>query len=248
MATKLHQILALEKGVKAQTESDLTRAYHDAQRADAFKGLTRVYKPNDEENGDRLPTERKIVQLTADRILSRGRDALTRQANIVGTKDAANQTARADVVVGGNIVAVQVPVATLLYLEKSLQKFRELVTKLPTLDPEVEWGTAPDAATGLWKSATDESVRTKKTPRALVKYEATPDHPAQVETYVEDAIVGRWDKTLFSGALPAFRKQRLLHRVDEVTAAVKMAREEANTADAVDVRVGDQIFGILLTD
>jgi pantoate kinase len=41
MATKLHQILALERGVKAQTESEVTRAYHDAQRTPSFQELLR---------------------------------------------------------------------------------------------------------------------------------------------------------------------------------------------------------------
>lgn len=241
---RLHQVLALEKGAKASTESDITKAYHDAQRTALFNGLTRVYTPKDEE-GERLPSERKNVQTTADQLIKRAVDAWTRQANLVATKDAANQLARADIVVDGERILEAVPVTTLLYIEKTLQNVRELVRKLPVLDPEVEWGDVPDAATGLWKSTVEETTRTKKIPRAFVKYEATDRHPAQVDAYTEDVIVGTWARTLLSGALPAGRRLDLLHRIEHLADAVKVAREQANQAEAVDKQIGSAVFGYL---
>jgi hypothetical protein len=35
-----------------------------------------------------------------------------------------------------------------------------------------------------------------------VKAEATEKHPAQVEVYHEDVVVGQWKTVKFSGALP----------------------------------------------
>jgi hypothetical protein len=246
-ALRLHQVLALEKGAKSQTESEVTKAYQDAQRVALFNGLTRVYTPRDEE-GERLPSERKIVQSTAALIIKRATDAWSRQADLVITKDAANQTARADIVVDGERIAENVPVTTLLYLEKTLQNVRELVRKLPVLDPEVEWGNAPDAATGLWKSSAEETVRTKKVPKAFVKAWPTADHPnivPQVDTYTEDNIVGTWSKTLFSGALPARHKLDLITRIEHLADAVKVARETANQAEAADRQIGSAVFGHL---
>lgn len=241
MANKLHQILALEKGVKGQTEGEVTRAYHDAQRTDMFHGLTRTYQPIDEE-GERLPAERKLMRYTADDIINRAVTAWTRQADLVATKDATNQTARADVVVDGTTLLTDVPVTTLLYLEKMLQNVRELLLKLPVLDPEVEWGDTPDAATGVWKSAPDLTIRTKKVPKAFVKAPATDKHAAQVEVFSEDVAVGTWTRTLFSGALPATRKQALIRRVERLSESVKLAREYANQAVAVDRTIGAAIF------
>lgn len=244
MAIKLHQILALEKGIKGQTEGTVTRAYHDAQRPALFLGMTRSYLPADDE-GERLPSERKMAQTTADGIVGQAVAAWTRQADIVATKDATNQTARADVVVDGVTILTQVPVTTLLYLEKTLQNVRELVLKLPVLDPEVEWGSAPDNATGLWKSTTDQTVRTKKVPKAFTKAPATDKHPAQVDVFTEDVIVGTWSRTLFSGALPATRKAELLQRIERFGESVKMAREYANQAEAIDKKIGEAIFAHL---
>lgn len=240
-ALRLHQVLALEKGAKAQTESEVTKAYHDAQRVALFNGITRTYSPKDDE-GERLPSERKMVQTTAKDIVARAVNAWTRQADIIATKDAANQLARADVVVDGERILEAVPVTTLLYLEKVLQNVRELVRKLPVLDPEVEWGDTPDAATGLWKSTVEETTRTKKIPRAFVKYPATDKHPAQVDAYTEDVIVGTWARTLFSGSLPAGTKVDLLTRIERLADAVKVAREQANQAEAADRHIGSAIF------
>lgn len=244
MTTKLHQILALEKGAKATTEGAITRAYHDTQRAAAFNGLTRTYTPKDQE-GEWLPAERKIPIFTVDDIIARVVEAWTRRTDIVATKDATNQNARASVIVGGNVIIQDVPVTTLLYLEKTLQDVRTLVSKLHVLDPEVEWGDAPDTATGMWKSTVEETVRTKKLPRAFVRYEATDKHPAQVDTYTEDIIVGTWARTLLSGALPAGRKAALLRRIDGFAEAVKVAREYANQAEAIDRKIGADVFGYL---
>lgn len=246
MPVKLHQILALEKGVKGQTEGDITRAYHNAQRTALFVGMTRTYLPKDDE-GERLPAERKLAQFTADGIIGQAVAAWTRQADVVATKDATNQVARADVIVDGVALLTGVPVTTLLYLEKMLQNVRELILKLPVLDPEVEWGPTPDGATGLWKSAVEDTVRTKKVPKAFVKYPATDKHPAQVDAFTEDVIVGTWSRTSFSGALPASRKQGMLRRVEELGEAVKMAREYANQADAVDRKIGAAVFAHLFS-
>jgi len=249
MATRLHQILALARGNQTHTEAAITRVYHDAQRTDRFGGLIRVYAARDED-GERLPQERKTVQLDADQLIARAVEAWTAQADLMVTKDATNQIAKASVIVDGTVVVADVPVATLLYLEKVLQNVRTFVLSLPVLDPEVDWGSGPDAATGLWKSAPEETVRTKKVPKSFVKAWPTKDHPnivPQVDTYTEDVIVGTWTKTLFSGALPAGRKTELLGRVDRLAAAVKVAREYANQADVVDRRIGSAIFEHLFT-
>lgn len=244
MATKLHQILALEKAVKGRTEGEVTRAYHDAQRTALFAGMTRSYTPKDDE-GERLPGERKMTQQTADDVIARAVSAWTRQADLVATKDATNQVARADVIVDGTTLLEAVPVTTLLYLEKMLHNVRELILKLPVLDPEVEWGDAPDASTGLWRSVPEETARTKKIPKAFIKAPATDKHAAQVDVFTEDVVVGTWTRTQFSGALPAGRKIDLLRRVDALALSVKMAREYANQADAVQKKIGDAVFAHL---
>jgi hypothetical protein len=76
--------------------------------------------------------------------------------------------------------------------------------------------------------------------------EATPQHPAQVQMYMEDVPAGDWTTVKFSGALPAARVRVLLDRVTALQQAVKYAREEANTAEVTDREAGEAIFRYLL--
>jgi hypothetical protein len=69
-----------------------------------------------------------------------------------------------------------------------------------------------------------------------------------VEVYYEDVTVGYWRTVKFSGALPATRVNTLLARVEQLQAAVKFAREEANNLEVEDVKVGAQFFAYLFKD
>jgi hypothetical protein len=131
----------------------------------------------------------------------------------------------------------------LLFLEKQLTDIHTFVSKLPTLDPADHWEFSNEA--NAFQS--DKTVRnsTKKVMRNHVKAEATDRHPAQVETFTEDVKVGEWHTVKFSGAISATRKNELLSRVETLQESVKLAREEANMADAETPRVGDPVFRFL---
>jgi hypothetical protein len=90
-----------------------------------------------------------------------------------------------------------------------------------------------------------QTIKTKKIPRNHVKAEATEKHPAQVEVYYEDVVVGTWRTIKFSGALPASRVNELLNRVEKLQEAVKFAREEANNTDVTEQKVGAKVFQYL---
>lgn len=247
MATKLHQILALLKTVNSTTEGQVTKAFQDAKRTPSFNGFTRTYTSLDADDPDQLPAERKMVQLTVDDVLYRARHAWTRQADVVVTKDATNQKAQADVVVDGIPVLHAVPVTTLLYLEKMMLNVRTMLAALPVLDPEVDWGSEPDSASGQWRSRTPEkSLKMKKVPKSYIKVPATDKFPAQVGDYSEDITVGTWERMVFSGAIPAPRKRELLMRAEALQEAIKMAREEANKTDVDQRHIGAALFAHLL--
>ncbi|MEL6310420.1 MAG: hypothetical protein AAFQ52_19930, partial [Chloroflexota bacterium] len=85
-------------------------------------------------------------------------------------------------------------------------------------------------------------------PRNHVKAEATKEHPAQVEVYYEDIVVGNWQTIKYSGALPASRVAVLKERVRALQEAVKFAREEANSAEVDEQTVGETIFNYIFAD
>ena len=101
-------------------------------------------------------------------------------------------------------VLKDVPVTTLLFLEKQLVDIHTFVEKLPTLDPGEAWNYSPDV--DHYVSESYQTTKTKKVLKNHVKAEATKEHPAQVETYTEDVVVGYWTTVKFSGAVPRGKK------------------------------------------
>ena len=239
---KLNQIIAVEKGVKSKAHQDLTAAHHGLQKPALLAGISRTYQPKDEE-GEQLPPESTRVQVQAEDVLRETAATLSRLFDVTATKDWSNCDARADIVVDGRTIAVGVPVSYLLFLEKQLVDLHTFAKKLPVLDAAESW--VRDDSTDSWKTEPVRTIRTKKVPRNHVKAEATEKHPAQVEVFYEDVVVGYWKTVKFSGALPAKRVNDILDRVGKLQTAVKFAREEANNVEVVDQRVGAAVFGYL---
>jgi hypothetical protein len=239
---KLNQIIAVSKGVKSETLRSLTAAHREVQKQPLLSGISRSYQPKDDD-GERLPSESTRVQLTAQGVIRDVRASLVRLFDVVATQDYTNCVATADVVVDGTALLTGVPVTYLLFLEKQLTDLHTFVEKLPTLDPSENWTFSESA--GYYATDPVQTTRTKKVPRNHVLAAATEKHPAQVQVYQEDVIIGYWSTIKFSGALPATTVRDLLDRVTRLREAVKFAREAANSTEAVDQRVGDPILTYL---
>ena len=244
MAAKLNQIIAIEKGVKSNSFQELTEAHHLLQKPSLLAGISRTYQPKDEE-GEQFPPEFTRVQASAETVIKDTAKILTKLFDVTAAKDWANCQARADIVVDGRTLAADVPATYLLFLEKQLVDMHTFVKKLPTLDPSETWVFDPSSDTYATEAV--QTAKTKKLPKNHVKAEATEKHPAQVEVFHEDVVVGYWRTVKFSGALPASRVKELLDRVDKLQQAVKFAREEANSLEAPDKKVGESVFGYLFS-
>jgi hypothetical protein len=225
---RLNQIIAVTAGKKTQAHKALTDAYQALQKPALLEGISRTYKPRDDE-GEPLPPEKKLVQLRVKDAVRGVSAALTELFDVVATQDHANCQAKANVVVDGVPLLKGVPVTTLLFLEKQLVDLHTFVEKLPTLDPAESWEYSPEVDS--YASEPFQTTKTRKVLKNHVKAEATKEHPAQVETYTEDVVVGYWTTTKFSGAIPARAKNEMLQRVRKLQEAVKCAREEANGAE-----------------
>lgn len=239
---RLNQIIAVEKGVKSRSFQEITEAHQSLQKQSLLSGIARTYRPKDEE-GEQFPPESTRVQLKGDDVIREVVASLTRLFDVTATKDWANTQARADIVVDGNTLLSQVPATFLLFLEKQLVDIHTFIKKLPVLDASETWQFDP--AADCWATEPVQTVKTKKVPRNHVKAEATDKHPAQVEVYYEDVIIGHWRTIKFSGALQAQRVNELLDRVEKLQQAVKFAREEANNVEVDERKVGERIFGYL---
>jgi hypothetical protein len=81
--------------------------------------------------------------------------------------------------------------------------------------------------------------------RSNVVVPATAQHPAQVQVWQEDVNVGKWKTINQSSAIPATERDKYLVRVNEMIEAVKKAREQANLAEATDVKCASSIFSYI---
>lgn len=242
--TRLNQIIALEDGVKSEAARGRTLALQSFSLPGRLSGLSRTYRPKDDE-GDKLPAESTRVQVKADDLIRDFTARLTRWFDITATKEHANCYARADVVVDGAVILPQAPVTYLLFLAKRLTELGEFITHLPVLDPAKEWHY--DENRGCYATSEVLTTRTTKLPRNHVRAQATQHHPAQVDVYMEDLVVGYWSKVEFSGALPAARVTEMLARVQKLQDAVKVAREEANSAEVKDVKAGAAVLDFVFS-
>lgn len=240
--TKLNQLIAIEKGVKNKTTRVETDLYQSLPKEALFSGLSRVYTPKDED-GDHFPAEAVSVQIKSTEVLSQLTEVLTRLFDVTATKDVANTQAIADIVVDGTVIAANVPVTTLLFLDKEAEKLSAFVGKLPVLNPAFDWEY--DANRGVHVADPVETTKTKKVPKNHVLAEATKEHPAQVQVFTEDVVVGTWKKIEFSGALPADDINAIAARLDKLRTAIKFAREEANGIEVQDVHYGAGILNFL---
>jgi hypothetical protein len=241
---KLNQIIAIEKGTKSRALQELTDAHQLLQKPALLTGISRTYRPKDEE-GEQFPPEATRVQVKAEDIIRKTTDELTKLFDVVATKDWANCTAKADVIVNGVPLLSQVPATYLLFIEKQLVDLHTFIKKLPVLDASELW--IFDSSADSWATEPIQTTKTKKIPRNHVKAEATEKHPAQVEVYYEDVVVGNWRTIKFSGALPAQRINELLSRVELLQEAVKFAREEANSLEVSEQKVGTKILNYLFS-
>jgi hypothetical protein len=241
---KLNQIIAIEKDVASKSHRMITDAYQNLQKPAPLSGISRSYRPKDEE-GEQLPSESTRVQLKGEQIVAETFEAIAALFDITASKDYGNCEAKADVVVDGVTLVRQAPPTFLLFLEKKLVDIQTFIQKLPTLDPSESWDFDPNQ--DAWATAPVQTTRTKKIPRNHVKAEATDKHPAQVEVFYEDIVVGYWTTIKYSGAFPVSKVNQLLERVEKLRAAVKVAREEANSTQVEAQALGKQIFDYLLS-
>lgn len=242
MTQTLGEVVAIEKAARQTANKRTGELFKLAQKVPVFFGLRRAYTPKDDD-GLQLPPEGNIVQQRVPDLMEHFRDALGLSLDLAATKDSANTSARADVVVGGEVILENVPVSHLLFLEHQLTDVRAFVGALPILTAEDTWTF--NSQTGLSEADPVRSHRNEKHEVPLVLFPATKDHPAQVKTTMEETYVGYWTNVKLSGAIPAERKRELLNRVDYLMEAVKIAREQANQVAAPRVFVAEHIFGFL---
>jgi len=245
MTAKLHQIIAVEKGVKNRVVKRVTTSYHSLQKKahSLFAGQAKTYQKREDDGVD-LPDKTQRVQANVEEVLADIAEQMTELVDTVAMKDHANCHAKADVVGNDQTLLTDVPATHLLFLEKQLVDFHTALEAMPVLDAAYDW--KKDAATSLYKADPIKTTQMAKVDEPIVLYDATTEHPAQTKILSKDKAVGTWTTVMHSGAVAVSRKKELTKRAEALLKAVKFAREEANSVDAPKKEHGEAIFSYLL--
>lgn len=247
--TRLHEILAVEGGYEATYRKILAEKQETfTKRADHFIGSHAALEMfDDTKAGQNVETHKEMVT-TVPQTLRYVAEISAPYYDTILTKDAANQRAVADIEVDGVTIVSAVPVTTLLGLESKLTALRNVYDAIPTLAPGRKWERDETRGQDVWLDIHPAvRLRTQKTPMHKVLVEPTNHHPAQVEKWFEDVPVGRTIETVESGMLSPHEKSLLLGRVDTLLAAVKKARQRANSIEIEQLRMGRALFQYIHT-
>jgi hypothetical protein len=240
----LHELLAVEGNqqtqankVRKELESTFDKKRHLFERKIVtFTSSTEGSEPVVEEQSDINTTVSKEIQWIKGHLTK----ALDLEYQIAET----NTIARADVELDdGSVLLKAVPATSLLELQKRMAELLELAKAIPTLDPAKGFQADPAAGEGVFQARIVNRDRTKKVPKAFVAYEATKEHPAQVQMFNEDIKTGTITTQEWSGMMTPADKAAVLDRIESLTRAIRAARSRANTAE-VDRKnkIGDAIF------
>ena len=244
MNLKQNQVIAIVKGVKSQAEKVTKKVYQKLEKSDLFSGIDRTYRSKNEE-GDKRPPEKKIVQQTVQNCIVEIKEVNRDMINLVATMDIGNRSTVADIIIDGKVLLQEIPATHLIFLEKRMEDFITFISKLPVLDVAEEWEWNENVS--CYTSKPRESSSTGKVLQHKILVEATEHHPAQVEKYSVDEIVGYWTTILSSGNIKGDDKKSLLDKARLLSESIKIAREEANMEEVQQAKVGtvimDYLFG-----
>jgi len=246
----LHELLAVEGDLAGVAKKVIDEAEHTfRQKQDHFWGSHKTLKMfnEDRENEEAAGEAHKEMVTTVDDKLKYVFEHVVNYYDAMLQKEATNQTARADLVVDGKVLAKDVPATYLLGMESRLKALRTMCESIPTLSPGVRWIPDTERGEGVYRAEHPEVTnKTEQVLRFQEVSKATNQHKAQVETWKDNVPVGRYTTEKWCGAYSPAQKSDILGRVDQLIQAVKQARQRANTAPVIKCNVGKEIVDFIM--
>lgn len=236
---KLFELLAVEKDLFTRTTDAAKETIARFSNAENFFGITNHFVKLLEDQVD-LQDEYKPLPGNVDSSLNEYLESAGTYIDITIEKETANTTAFADVVLDGTMFLEKWSATALLNLESRLDEIHKVYSAIPTL-PEGETWTF-DQSKDCYVSGNRKQIRTVKTQKAMILYEATKEHPAQVQLISSDVPAYEIERVVYSGMLTVSEKKKRLERIERLQRAVKQARQRANTVETEAKEVSRKIF------
>lgn len=246
---QLHELLAVEgdiEGIAKKIIEETVKVFSD--KPALFIGFNRhleMFAEDDSENHQGIEDHQEITETVSNK-LDYMSDHVKRYFDSLLQKELTNQTAKADLIVDGLIIAKDLPATFLLGLESRLKNLRRVYEAIPTLAPGIKW--LPDETKGqnIWAAdRPEERYKTAKAFKSQVLVEATEHHPAQVEKWEETVNVGKYVNKRWCGMLSPAQKSMMLARIDKLIRAVKKGRQRANKAEVEVRNIGAELFAFI---
>ena len=243
MTTKLHEILAVEGDLEKVASNIIAEAKVTFnKKTNLFQGLVKTAEMFDDDAPTPAPEEVKREDTVPSK-LNYVAKAVASWLDVVYQKECTNQEANADLIVDGTVIAEGLPATFLLGLEAKLKRMRDMYIEMPTLQPGIRWEPAPDMGKNVFATVSPiERFITNKQVKSTILYEATKEHPAQIDKWTEDVKVGRYLVHNNSGMITPATKAEILGRLDKLAQAAKTARMRANTAEVDTVKIGKTLM------
>ena len=227
---RIHEVLPVAdslKGQMAKVIADLGSTFKDKRHLFSEQVIqVNPFKETEKSSEERQST----LQSTVPQELKWVSETIAKAIDASMMVDNANTVAKANIELDGQVLAANVPATSLLELEKSITRVKELINLVPTLDPAKGYTPCADRD-NVFKARDVNKTRTKKEKQVLTLAPATDKHPAQVQVYDADVAVAKLIEQEFSGMVTPQAKADMLGRVEDLIRAIRSARARANNVE-----------------
>ena len=245
--SQLHELLAVESELEGRYKivlDETRKIFKD--KPNLFQGYHKTLELFEETDID-TPEEHQKLEITVAEKLKYTFDSAVQYFDAILQKESTNQVATADIDIDGEVIATNLPATFLLNMESKLKAVREMIALIPTLQVGIEWVEDEKAQKGVWKSKhPDKKYKTTKTFAHQILYEATKEHPAQIEKWEETKNIGMYITKHESGMITSRRKHEYLDKIDKLIHAVKKARQRANSTEIIKTNVAQKMFDYIM--
>ena len=242
--SQIHELLAVEGDLRQKKDAArLTAKDILTNKQHLLHGSTRILSMFDLARENEQKTETTEITTTVKQVLTQANEDTVKSWDLKYQKEIANQAAAADIVIDDVIIAKDVPVSFLLTMEEEMKELIKLYKTIPTLPPGITWEKDLSKGTDIYKNVTpQESFKSQKIFLHKELSPATDKQPAQIREWTEERPVGKYATEIVTGVMSVAEKTMLLSRLQNISLAVKKARQRANEQETTKATIGEKLI------